>query len=86
MEKKMSRYYIVPEERLKDFIRTIRELRYENDSRFYMPSDDDLEPTEEDLEEFTEIKEYEYVPNIDEEFANILKKMVNKLNKNCENS
>ena len=75
------RHFIISEEQLKDFIRTINELRFANDSRFYTPSDEDLEPTEEDLEEFTEIKEHEYIPDIDKQFANMLKKMINKLNK-----
>ena len=59
------RQFIISEEDLKGFIRTIRELRFANNSRFYTPSDEDLEPTEEDLKEFTEIKEHEYVPDID---------------------
>ena len=59
------RQYIISEEELKYFIRTIRELSYENDPRFYMPSDEELEPTEEDLAEYTEIKVHEYVPDID---------------------
>lgn len=46
---------------------------------FYSPSEEELEATEDDLKEFTEIKEHEYVPDIDEEFANTLKKMINKL-------
>lgn len=52
------KYYIISEEELKYFIRTIGELTYENDSRFYMPSDDDLEPSEDDLKEYTELKDY----------------------------
>lgn len=59
------RQYIISEEQLKSFIRHERELSYAHDSRFYCPSDEELEPTEEDLEEFTEIKEHEYVPDID---------------------
>lgn len=51
------RYYKISEEDLKYFIRTIRELTYENDPRFYTPSDEDLEPTEEDLKEYEEIKD-----------------------------
>lgn len=59
------RQFIISEERLKEFIRRERELSYAHDSMFYCPSDEELEPTEEDLEEFTEIKEHEYVPDID---------------------
>lgn len=51
------RRFIISEERLKKFIRRERELYYAHDSMFYCPSDEELEPTEEDLEEFTEIKE-----------------------------
>lgn len=51
------KYYKISEEDLKGFIRTIRELTYENDPRFYTPSDEDLEPTEEDLKEYEEIKD-----------------------------
>lgn len=70
------RQYIISEERLKEFIRHERELAYAHDSMFYCPSDEELEPTEEDLKEFTEIKEHEYVP---EKFANTLEKMINQL-------
>lgn len=59
------RQYIISEERLKSFIRHEKELRYAYDSVFYSPSDEELEATEEDLAEFTEIKEHEYVPDID---------------------
>lgn len=51
------KYYKISEEDLKNFIRTIRELTYENDPRFYTPSDEDLEPTEDDLKEYEEIKD-----------------------------
>lgn len=51
------KYYKISEEDLKGFIRTIRELSYENDPRFYTPSDEDLEPTEDDLKEYEEIKD-----------------------------
>lgn len=54
----MMKYYVISEEELKYFIRTISELTYENDSRFYMLSDDDLEPSEDDLKEYTELKDY----------------------------
>lgn len=62
------RQFIISEERLKEFIRRERELSYAHDSMFYCPSDEELEPTEEELEEFTEIKEHEYVPDIDFDF------------------
>lgn len=52
------KYYIISEEELKYFIRTISELTYDNDPRFYMPSDEDLEPSEDDLKEYTELKDY----------------------------
>lgn len=35
---------------------------------FYPPSAKELEPTEDDLKPFTEIKEHEYVPDIDFDF------------------
>lgn len=57
--------YIISEERLKSFIRHEKELRYAYDSVFDRPSDKELEPTENDLKPFTEIKEHEYVPDID---------------------
>lgn len=59
------RKFIISEERLKDFILAEKRLCWAYDSMFYCPSDEELEPTEEDLEEFTEIKEHEYVPDID---------------------
>lgn len=62
------RRFIISEERLKDFIRSEKRLCWAYDSMFYCPSDEELEPTEEDLEEFTEIKEHEYVPDIDFDF------------------
>lgn len=74
------RQFIISEEQLKEFIRCERELSYAHESMLYCPSDEELEPTEEDLEEFTEIKEHEFIPDIDEDFANTLKKMINKLN------
>ena len=73
------RQFIISEERLKEFIRRDRELSYAYESMLYCPSDEELEPTEEDLKEFTEIKEHEYLPDIDKEFANLLKKMINQL-------
>lgn len=73
------KHYIISEERLKSFIRHEKELSYAYDSVFYSPSNEELEATEEDLEEFTEIKEHEYIPDIDKEFSNMLKKMINKL-------
>ena len=74
------RQFIISEERLKEFIRCERELSYAHESMLYCPSEEELEPTEEDFEEFTEIKEHEFIPDIDEDFANTLKKMINKLN------
>lgn len=51
------KYYKISEDDLKNLLRTINELMYENDSRFYTPSDEDLEPTEEDLKEYEEIED-----------------------------
>lgn len=51
------KYYKISEDDLKNLLRTINELMYENDSRFYTPSDEDLEPTEDDLKEYEEIKD-----------------------------
>lgn len=51
----MSKFYIVPEERLKDFIRARKELCYAHDSMLYKPSEEELEATEEDLKEFSSI-------------------------------
>lgn len=48
----MSKFYIVPEERLKDFIRARKELCYAHDSMLYSPSEEELEATEDDLKEF----------------------------------
>lgn len=59
------RQFIISEERLKSFIRHEKELRYAYDSVFYSPTNEELEATEDDLKEFTEIKEHEYVPDID---------------------
>lgn len=60
------RQYIISEERLKQFIKHERELCYVNAySVFYRPSEKELEVTDDDLKEFTEIKEHEYVPDID---------------------
>ena len=52
------RQFIISEERLKEFVRRERELSYAHDSMFYCPSDEELEPTEEDLKPFTELEEY----------------------------
>ena len=62
------KHYIISEERLKSFIRHEKELNYAYGSVFYSPSNEELEATEEDLEELTEIKEHEYVPDIDFDF------------------
>lgn len=48
----MSKFYVVPEERLKDFIRAEKELCYARDSMFYSPSEEELEATADDLKEF----------------------------------
>lgn len=52
------KYYVISEEDLKDFIRTINELMYENDPRFYTPSEKELEVTEENLKRYKELNEY----------------------------
>lgn len=51
----MTKFYIVPEERLKDFIRARKELCYAHDSMLYTPSEEELEATEKDLKEFSSI-------------------------------
>ena len=51
------RQFIISEERLKQFIKHERELAYAHDSIFYCPSEEELEPTEDDLKSFAEIKE-----------------------------
>ena len=51
----MSKFYIVPEERLKDFIRARKELCYAHDSMFYSPSEEELEATADDLKEFSSV-------------------------------
>lgn len=63
------RQYIISEERLKDFIRTSKLYGFACECVFYSPSEKELEVTEEDLKNFTEIKEHEHVPEIDKEFA-----------------
>lgn len=69
------RKFIISEERLKQLLKHERKLFYANDySVFYRPSEKELEVTENDLKPFTEIKEHEYVPDIDEDFANTLKR------------
>lgn len=63
------RQYIISEERLKQLIKHERELCYVNAySVFYRPSEKELEVTDNDLKEFTEIKEHEYVPDINFDF------------------
>lgn len=53
------KYYIISEERLKQLIKHERELGYVNVfSRFYRPSEKELEVTEDDLKRFKELKEY----------------------------
>lgn len=60
------RQYIISEERLKMLLKHERELCYARTySTFYRPSENELEVTENDLKPFTEIKEHEYVPDID---------------------
>lgn len=51
----MSKFYIVPEERLKDFIRAEKELCYARDSMFYSPSEEELEATDDDLKKFPSV-------------------------------
>lgn len=74
------RQYIISEERLKAFIRTSKLYGFACECVFYSPSEKELEVTEDDLKPYTEIKEHEYVPDIDEDFSNTLKKIINKLN------
>lgn len=63
------RQYIISEERLKMLLKHERELCYARTySTFYRPSEKELEVTEDDLKPFTEIKEHEYVPDIDFDF------------------
>ncbi len=63
------RQFIISEERLKQLIKHERELGYVKAySVFYSPSEKELEITEDDLKPFTEIKEHEYVPDIDFDF------------------
>lgn len=63
------RQYIISEERLKQLIKHERELCYVNAySVFYRPSEKELEVTDDDLKAFTEIKEHEYVPDINFDF------------------
>lgn len=53
------KYYIISEERLKQLIKHERELGYVNVfSRFYRPSEKELEVTEENLKHFTGLEEY----------------------------
>lgn len=60
------RQFVISEERLKQLLKHERELCYANAySVFYRPSEKELEVTENDLKPFTEIKEHEYVPDID---------------------
>ena len=63
------RRFIISEERLKQLLKHERELCYANAySVFYRPSEKELEVTENDLKPFTEIKEHEFVPDIDFDF------------------
>ena len=53
------KYYVISEERLKQLIKHERELGYVNVfSRFYRPSEKELEVTEENLKSFKELNEY----------------------------
>lgn len=53
------KYYIISEERLKQLIKHEMELGYVNVfSRFYRPSEKELEVTEDDLKRFKELEEY----------------------------
>ena len=51
----MTKFYIVPEERLKEFISAKKELCYAHDSMFYSPSEEELEATDDDLKEFPSV-------------------------------
>lgn len=63
------RQFIISEERLKMLLKHERELCYARTySVFYAPSNEELEVTEDDLKPYTEIKEHEYVPDIDFDF------------------
>lgn len=60
------RKFIISEERLKMLLKHERELCYAKTySTLYAPSSEELEVTEDDLKPYTEIKEHEYVPDID---------------------
>lgn len=62
------RQYIISEERLKDFIRTSKLYGFACECVLYSPSEEELKVTDDDLKEFTEIKEHEYVPDINFDF------------------
>lgn len=76
------RQFIISEERLKMFLRHEKELVYVYKYPGCWISDEESEITEDDLKPFTEIKDHEYVPNIDKEFSNNLKKIINKFKEN----
>ena len=78
------RQFIISEERLKMLLKHERELCYVKTYSFSIPPNEALEPTEDDLKVFTEIKEHEYIPDIDKEFANLLKKIINQLKEKHE--
>lgn len=63
------RQFIISEERLKMLLKHERELCYVKAySVFYRPSEEELKVTDDDLKAFTEIKEHEYVPDINFDF------------------
>lgn len=63
------RQFIISEERLKMLLKHERELCYfKTYSMFCTPSKEDLEITEDDLKSYTEIKEHEYLPDINFDF------------------
>lgn len=62
------RRFIISEERLKMLLKHERQLCYAQECVLYSPSEKELEVTDDDLKPFTEIKEHEYVPDIDFDF------------------
>ena len=59
------RQYIISEERLKMLLKHEKQLCYAQECVLYSPSEEELKVTDDDLKEFTEIKEHEFVPDID---------------------
>ena len=62
------RQYIISEERLKMLLKHEKQLCYAQECVLYSPSEEELKVTDDDLKEFTEIKEHEYVPDINFDF------------------